>query len=209
MIEFEADDALASFAARAVRDDRVEQVVICSPDKDLTQCVRGARVVCLDRMREKVLDEEGVREKLGVPPASVPDYLALVGDSADGIPGIPRWGAKSASAVLAAYEHLERIPDDATLWTVKVRGAAALAEALAGAREQAVLYRTLATLRSDVPLVESIDDLAWRGPDREALAAFAAELGDERIVELAARTAERRGVAPAQPKRPLRKSSNA
>ena len=191
MVEFEADDAIAAFAARAAKEKRVARVVICSPDKDLTQCVRGTRVVCRDRMREKTLDEDGVREKFGVGPASIPDYLALVGDTADGIPGIARWGAKSAATVLARYEHLEAIPDDAGDWDVKVRGAAALAENLAGAREAALLYRKLATLREDVPLAESVDDLAWSGPNAKALEAFAASIGDERIVEIATRASKR------------------
>jgi 5'-3' exonuclease len=195
MIEFEADDALASMAARGAELPEVEQVVICSPDKDLLQCVRGSRVVCRDRMRGRVFDEPGVVEKLGVPPASVPDYLALVGDTADGIPGLPRWGAKSAAAVLACYGHLEQIPDDARGWRAPVRGAAALAESLAGARDAARLYRTLATLRSDVPLTESPADLAWRGPDLTALRALAQELGDERIEAQAQQAHRARGSA--------------
>jgi 5'-3' exonuclease len=185
MVEFEADDALATMAARGAADAAVEQVVICSPDKDLTQCVDAQRVVCRDRMRGKLFDEGGVVERLGVRPASVPDYLALVGDSADGIPGVPRWGAKSAAAVLACYGHLEQIPDDAARWSVKVRGAAALAESLSGARREAELYRALATLRRDVPLTETPEALRWRGPDESALRKLAAELQDERIVELA------------------------
>ena len=124
MIEFEADDALAAFAARAAADPVVDQVVICSPDKDLRQCVRGSRVVCLDRMRRIVIDEAGVVEKFGVPPLSIPDWLALVGDDADGYPGVPRWGARSASTVLAQYGHIESIPDDVSKWKVNVRGAA-------------------------------------------------------------------------------------
>src|SRR5262245_24655925 len=159
MVEFECDDALATAAARFAASPEVEQVVICSPDKDLAQCVRVARVVCLDRMRGKVLDEDGVRAKFGVDPASMPDWLALVGDTADGYPGIPRWGAKSAAAVLAEYERLERIPDDAAAWTVKVRGAAALAQSLAERRAEALLYRQLATLREDAPLAETLDGL--------------------------------------------------
>jgi 5'-3' exonuclease len=185
MVEFEADDALATMAARGAAHAAVTQVVICSPDKDLTQCVQGERVVCRDRMRGRLFDAAGVRERLGVSPASVPDYLALVGDAADGIPGVPRWGAKSAAAVLTAYEHLEHVPDDAAKWSVKVRGAAALADSLRGARAQAELYRTLATLRRDVPLAEAPEDLLWRGPDEPALQKLAAELQDERIVELA------------------------
>jgi len=188
MIDFEADDALATMAARGAADAAVTQVVICSPDKDLTQCVEGQRVVCRDRMRNRLFDVAGVEERLGVAPASVPDYLALVGDSADGIPGVPRWGAKSAAAVLAHHAHLEQIPDDAARWGVKVRGASALAQSLAGAREEARLYRTLATLRRDAPLEETPEALRWRGPDEAALRALALELNDERIVELARAT---------------------
>jgi 5'-3' exonuclease len=176
MIEFEADDALATAAARFANE--AEQVVICSPDKDLAQCLVGTRVVRLDRRRETVLDEAGLKEKLGIAPASVPDWLALVGDTADGIPGIPRWGEKSASAVLGVYGELEAIPDDAKAWSVKPRGAEALAGSLASHRPEATLYRTLATLRTDVPLTESADDLAWRGADRAQLAAFLDEIED-------------------------------
>jgi 5'-3' exonuclease len=164
MVEFEADDALAAAAARFALEPAVEQVVICSPDKDLAQCVRGTRVVCLDRMRRKLLDEDGVRAKFGVRPTSIPDWLALVGDSADGYPGVPRWGARSAAVVLERYEHLEAIPDDAAAWTVAVRGAPALAAALRERRTDALLFRTLATLRSDAPLAESLAELRWRGP---------------------------------------------
>jgi 5'-3' exonuclease len=190
MIEFEADDALAAFAARAALDPNVTQVVICSPDKDLTQCVQGERVVCLDRMRNKRIGTEGVREKFGVLPESIPDWLALVGDTADGIPGIPRWGAKSAAAVLAEYLHIEHIPDDVRTWRVNVRGGAALAASLAAQRTDAVLYRELATLRLDVPLTESVADLAWRGPQTEVLADLCRELGDTRLLESATRTYE-------------------
>lgn len=179
MIEFEADDAVASAAAIAARDKRVTQVRICTPDKDLAQCVVGDRVVTVDRMRERTYDEAGVREKFGVSPKSIPDYLALVGDTADGIPGVPRWGEKSASTVLAEYEHLEAIPDNDTAWKVKVRGAAALAKELAAHREESKLYRQLATVRTDVPLKESVDDLAWRGADRKALEALCEELSDK------------------------------
>lgn len=152
MVEFEADDALASFAARAAALSEVSEVVICSPDKDLAQCVRGERVVCFDRMRKRRMDEAGVIEKFGVLPASIPDWLALVGDTADGIPGLARWGEKSASTVLAHYRHIEQIPDDPRAWQVNVRGAPALAAVLAGARAEATLYRQLATLREDAPL---------------------------------------------------------
>jgi 5'-3' exonuclease len=183
MVEFECDDALATGAAKFAADAPVEQVVVCSPDKDLAQCVRGTRVICLDRMRRKSLDDAGVRLKFGVGPESIPDWLALVGDSADGYPGIPRWGAKSASAVLAAYEHLERIPEDSSAWAVSVRGAAALAERLRTRRAEAMLYRRLATLRLDAPLAETIDDLRWRGPDERALPALAETLRDPWLLE--------------------------
>ena len=164
MVEFECDDALATAAARFAASSSVERVVVCSPDKDLAQCVQGERVVCLDRMRRKTLDERGVIEKFGVRPSSMPDWLALVGDSADGYPGIPRWGAKSAATVLAVYERLEAIPADAGDWRVAVRGAAALAASLASHRTEAVLFRQLATLRTDAPLAESLDDLALARP---------------------------------------------
>jgi 5'-3' exonuclease len=181
MVEFEADDALATGAARYA--DEVEQVVICSPDKDLGQCLRGEKIVRLDRMRQTVLTEAGLKEKLGIAPGSVPDWLALVGDTSDGIPGIPRWGEKSASAVLGAYEKLEAIPDDGKKWKIKVRGAEALAASLAERRADATLYRTLATLRFDVPIGETVADLAWRGADRAALAAIASELEDDGLME--------------------------
>jgi 5'-3' exonuclease len=183
MIELEADDALATAAARFSDDPSVEQVVVCSPDKDLCQCVRGDRVVTLDRRREIVLDEAGVQQKFGVSPESIPDYLALVGDTADGIPGIPRWGAKSAATVLGHLHHLERIPDDWEDWGVKVRGAAALAQNLREQRDDAMLYRTLATLRTDAPIEETLDDLRWEGPDRPALEALCEELGERALLE--------------------------
>lgn len=181
MVEFEADDALASAAARWAEAPGVEQVVICSPDKDLAQCVRGSRVVCLDRLRRRLLDEPGVAAKFGVPPASIPDWLALVGDDADGIPGIPRWGPKSAAALLARCGHVEDIPDDAARWQVSVRGAEALAASLRERRAEAALYRTLATLRTDVPLAEGLEDLRWRGPDPAVLGELARELGDDEL----------------------------
>ena len=165
MIEFEADDALSSAAARYAEQPGVEQVVICSPDKDLLQCVVGQRVVTWDRLRKKVYDEPAVREKLGILPASVPDYLALVGDSADGIPGIPRWGARSAAQMLAHYGHLENIPHDCAQWAVRPRGAQALADTLSSLREASLLYRTLATLRRDAPINPQLEDLRYRGPD--------------------------------------------
>ena len=181
MIEFEADDALAAFAARAAADPVVDQVVICSPDKDLRQCVRGTRVVCLDRMRRVTIDEAGVIEKFGVPPTSIPDWLALVGDDADGYPGLPRWGARSAATVLAHYGHIESIPDHESQWKVNVRGAPALADSLRNHRIEVGLYRTLATLREDVPLVESLEDLRWQGAPRDQLLAFCAAIGDDEL----------------------------
>lgn len=171
MVQFEADDALAAGAVKYGAEDSVDQIVLCSPDKDLCQCVRDGRVIVRDRMRKKELDAAGVEAKFGVAPASIPDFLALTGDSADGFPGIPRWGAKSAAAVLAHYHHLEEIPDDADRWAVKVRGAASLARELASRRDEALLFKQLATLRTDVPLAESLDDLRWQGP-RPSLDAF-------------------------------------
>lgn len=162
MVDFEADDAIATAAARFAAD--VDQVVILSPDKDMAQCVRGERVVTHDRVRHKTYAEADIIEKFGVAPASIPDLLALVGDTADGIPGIPGWGMKSAAAVLAAYDHIQEIPDEAARWKVKVRGADRLAEALRTRREEAMLYQKLATLSIDAPLAESLDDLRWRGP---------------------------------------------
>lgn len=164
MVEFEADDALASAAARAADDPRVEQVVICTPDKDLAQCVRGTRVVQLDRVRKTVRDEAGVVSRFGVPPTSIPDYLALVGDSADGFPGLPGWGPKSAATLLSRYGTVDAIPDDPAEWDVRVPRAAALARTLAEQRDLARLFRTLATLRTDVPVFETVDELEWRGP---------------------------------------------
>ena len=164
MVEFEADDALASAAAKAADDPRVEQVVICTPDKDLAQCVRGTRVVQLDRVRKTVRDEAGVVSRFGVPPTSIPDYLALVGDSADGFPGLPGWGPKSAATLLSRYGTVDAIPDDPAEWDVRVPRAAALARTLAEQRDLARLFRTLATLRTDVPVFETVDKLEWRGP---------------------------------------------
>jgi 5'-3' exonuclease len=184
MVEFEADDALATGAARWADADGVEQVLICSPDKDLGQCVRENRVVLFDRRRQELYDAARIEEKFGVAPASIPDLLALVGDSADGIPGIPRWGMKSAAAVLAHYRHLDVIPDDAREWALKIRGAASLAESLRSRREDATLYKTLATLRTDVPLRErDVDELRWRGAKREALAEVCARIGDTRALD--------------------------
>ncbi|HVR71838.1 MAG TPA: 5'-3' exonuclease H3TH domain-containing protein [Vicinamibacteria bacterium] len=182
MVEMEADDALATAAARWAEAPGVEQVVICSPDKDLAQCVRGDRVVCLDRRQRKMLDEAGVREKFGVLPNSMPDWLALVGDSADGYPGIPRWGEKSAAAVLARYGRLEAIPEYERQWEVAVRGAAALGASLRAHRQEAALFRVLATLREDAPLPEALEDLAWRGGRRDELQALCARIGEEEVV---------------------------
>jgi len=164
MIEQEADDGLAAAAARAAEDPRVRQVVICSPDKDLAQCVRGQHVVQLDRRKRETRDADGVRAKFGVSPESIPDWLALVGDAADGFPGVPRWGAKSAAAVLARHEHLERIPEDPAAWENAPRGAKRLAEELASHRDDAFLFRRLATLRTDAPVFTSVDELEWKGP---------------------------------------------
>jgi 5'-3' exonuclease len=183
MVEFETDDALATAAARFAADPRVEQVLICSPDKDFAQCVRGTRVVLWDRLRKRVYDESGVVEKWGVPPVSIPDWLALVGDTADGVPGVPRFGAKSASAVLARFRHVEAIPDDARQWGGAILGAASLAESLSAHREEVALWKRLTTLRIDVPLAESLDDLEWRGALREPLAALCAETGDTQLLE--------------------------
>ncbi len=183
MIELEADDALATAAQVLDDNPEVERVTLCSPDKDLAQCVVGSRVVCLDRMRNRTLDEQGVREKFGVSPRSIPDYLALVGDAADGIPGIPRWGAKSAATVLSHYEDLERIPSDAAEWAVAVRGARALGESLASRRADALLYRTLATLRRDAPIEAQLHALCWRGGKREALRALCEEIGESSVLE--------------------------
>lgn len=169
MIEFEADDALAAGARRFQDAPGVEQVVLCSPDKDLAQCVVEERVVCLDRRRGRMLDATGVVEKFGVEPASIPDWLALVGDAADGYPGIPRWGARSAAAVLRGYRHIDCIPDDETAWEAPVRGASALASSLAARRAEAYLYRRLATLRTDAPIAGLLDDLEWRGACRRDL----------------------------------------
>jgi 5'-3' exonuclease len=183
MVEFEADDAMAAAAARFAGQPGVERIFLCTPDKDLAQCVRGRSVVGLDRLRRRVLDEDGVREKFGVAPASIPDWLALVGDSADGIPGLPRWGEKSASAVLARYGRLEEIPDLHHRWQVPVRGALALAESLRAHRAEAMLYRTLATLRTDVPLAEDLEGLRWRGADPAALAELEGILGERGLAD--------------------------
>ncbi|MEM6957098.1 MAG: 5'-3' exonuclease H3TH domain-containing protein [Myxococcota bacterium] len=177
MKDFEADDGLATAAAALAEHSDVDRVYICSPDKDMAQCVIDERVVLYDRRKSVVLGDAGVREKFGVGPSSIPDYLALVGDTADGIPGIPRWGAISTAAVLARYLDLDAIPASADDWDVKVRGAKALAENLAARREDARLYRTLATLRVDAPIRVELDELAWSGPTAD-LASVCEEVGE-------------------------------
>jgi 5'-3' exonuclease len=169
MIEFEADDALAAAAERAARDPRVDRVIICTPDKDLSQCVRGTRIVQMNRRTRAIRDETGVISKFGVPPASIPDYLALVGDAADGYPGLPGWGAKSTAAVLAKFGQLEAIPADWREWHVNAFNAGTLANTLLRERDRAFLFRTLATLRTDIDLFESVDALRWTGPVRRDL----------------------------------------
>jgi 5'-3' exonuclease len=167
MEEFEADDALAAAAHYAAMDERVERVIICTPDKDLAQCVRGTRVVQKNRRTNEIRDEAGVIAKFGVPPASIPDYLALVGDSADGYPGLPGWGAKSAANVLAKFGHLEAIPEDWRTWGVNAANPSALAQTLFSNRNRVTLFRTLATLRTDIPVFGNVDELKWRGPRKE------------------------------------------
>ena len=193
MIEFEADDALASGAALAAKNRLVEQVVICTPDKDLAQSVRGNRVVQLIRRTGALIDEAGVIAKFGVPPVSIPDYLALVGDSADGYPGLPGWGARSTATVLAKFGHIESIPASVRDWGLNVMNAASLADTLNRQREQALLFRTLATLKSDIPLFTNVDQLRWTGPTP----AFdkIGRLLDEAVIEKK---------QPAQPSRPRR-----
>jgi len=164
MVEFEADDALAAGAALATRDKRVEQVIICTPDKDLAQCVRGSGVVQLNRRTGATCDEAGVILKFGVPPVSIPDYLALVGDAADGYPGLPGWGAKSSAAVLAKFGRIEAVPEDSREWGVNAANASTLAATLVRERDRALLFRTLATLRTDIPLFEDVEELRWNGP---------------------------------------------
>lgn len=195
MVEVEADDALASAARVAAADGRVQQVQIMTPDKDLGQCVVGDRVVQVDRRKELLLDEAGVTEKMGVPPASVPDYLALVGDSADGFPGIKGFGAKGAAAVLRRFAHIEAIPDDPGAWDgVDVRGAAKLAATLAEQRDLALLFRRIATVVDDCPTITSVDELEWRGP-RTELRSFAASVDAPALVERVERLVEARGLA--------------
>ena len=164
MVEFEADDALASAAVRAAQDERVRQVIICTPDKDLGQCVVGTRIVQLDRRQNVVRDEAGVMAKFGVKPQSIPDYLAVVGDSADGFPGVAGWGPKAAALIFSQYPHLEQIPKDWQQWHASIRKARLLSESLLGAWNDALLFRTLATLRVEVPVFENVDELRWRQP---------------------------------------------
>jgi 5'-3' exonuclease len=180
MVEFEADDALATAALRFSQDSQVEQVVICSPDKDLAQLVSGDRIVCWDRRRDIIYNEPAVIEKYGVSPASIPDWLALVGDSADGIPGVPSWGAKSSAAMLTKYAHLEDFPPEMDQWDVKLRGAKRLYDNFTSHREQAFLYRRLTRLRSDVLLAETLNDLQWKGPS-ENFASFCRSLGADEL----------------------------
>jgi 5'-3' exonuclease len=175
MVEFEADDALAAGAAAAAADSRVERVVICSPDKDLAQCVSGTRIVQLNRRTRVTFDEEGVMKKFGVSPASISDYLALVGDAADGYPGLPGWGAKSTAAVLAKFGHIEAIPADSRDWHVNAASAGSLARTLDEQRENALLFRKLATLRTEIRLFDDVEQLRWNGPT-EAFAALGARL---------------------------------
>jgi 5'-3' exonuclease len=181
MVEDEADDALATAVARFGDDPRVEQVIVCSVDKDLAQCVRGQHVVLRDRMRRITYDEDGVRAKFGVAPASIPDYLALVGDSSDGYPGLPGWGAKSAAAVLARWGSLEAIPDSPLDWDVPLRNASRLAATLQEQRDDAILYRHLAQLKTDSAIAGDLEALTWRGVPRETFLALCDELGFDTI----------------------------
>ena len=180
MIEYEADDALASAANAAEQDPRVDRILICTPDKDLAQCVRKTRIVQFDRRKRAVRDEAGVIEKFGVEPASIPDYLALVGDAADGYPGLKGWGAKSTAAVLSQFKHLEHIPLDPREWRGNVASAATLAATLKRERERAFLFRDLATLRTEIPLFQSVDDLLWTGPT-SAFPALAARMDSPQL----------------------------
>jgi 5'-3' exonuclease len=196
MVEFEADDALAAGALAAARDSRVQRVIICTPDKDLGQSVSGTRIVQLNRRTQVILDETGVIQKFGIPPASIPDYLALVGDAADGYPGLKGWGAKSSSAVLAKFGHLEHIPADFREWQVKVTGASTLAAVLSREHERALLFRRLATLRTDIALFNNVDELRWSGPT-PAFAALAAQLDAAVTADGASRSRLGRSAVPA------------
>ncbi|HEX2141066.1 MAG TPA: 5'-3' exonuclease H3TH domain-containing protein, partial [Candidatus Limnocylindria bacterium] len=190
MVEDEADDALATAVARFADDPRITEVVIASVDKDLAQCVRDGKVVLRDRMRRITYDEPGVLAKFGVSPESIPDYLALVGDSSDGYPGLPGWGARSAAAVLARWRHIDAIPHSALEWGVDVRGAATLARTLADQRDAALLYRRLAQLNTDAAIDGTLDDLEWLGVPRPAFEALCAELGLESLIGRVHRWAE-------------------
>jgi 5'-3' exonuclease len=194
MVEFEADDAVAAAAVAAARDARVERIIICTPDKDLAQCVSDTRIVQLNRRTRVTLDEAGVVQKFGVSPASIPDYLALVGDAADGYPGLPGWGAKSSAAVLAKFLHLEAIPTDYREWRVNVGNAFALSDTLCRERDHALLFRKLATLRTDVPLFDDVDQLRWKGPT-DAFDALAARL-DAAVTQKRARGIRQSSSAP-------------
>ena len=191
MVELEADDALGAAAAVADADERVEQVLIVTPDKDLGQCVRGDRVVQYDRRKREIMDEAAVTAKFGVPPASIPDYLGLVGDSADGFPGLPGWGAKSAAAVLARYGHLEDIPHAGADWDVNVRGGGKLAVTLRDQFDLALLFRRIATIELDAPTITKVDELEWHGPRKEFVE-VCERIDAPGLVERATRLAEAR-----------------
>jgi 5'-3' exonuclease len=192
MVEVEADDALAAAAVAAALDPRVDRVIICTPDKDLAQCVSGSRVVQLNRRKRIILDEAAIVEKFGISPVSIPDYLALVGDAADGYPGLPGWGAKSSAAVLAKFLHLESIPKDCREWRVSVTNASVLAEILCREWDRALLFRRLATLRTDIVLFKDVEELRWKGPTQ----AF-----DQLAVRLDRARSERRQSAPSRSRR--------
>ncbi len=190
MVEFEADDAMAAAAAIADADPDVDKVLICTPDKDLAQCVREGRVLQFDRRNDKILDVADVVEKYGVPPESIPDWLGLVGDSADGFPGLPGWGAKSSATVLFRYGRIEDIPQAAGQWDITVRGGAKLAQTLADNYDDAMLFKKLATLDLSAPTISSVDEVRWAGP-AENLPSFAANIDAPDLVAKAARLAER------------------
>lgn len=189
MIEYEADDALAAGAKFAAADERVEQVMICTPDKDLGQCVtEDARIVQYDRRKQLLIDHAGVIDKFGVPPESIPDYLGLVGDTADGFPGLQGWGAKSTATVLQRYGHIENIPLEAGQWDITVRGGAKLAATLADNLDLALLFRRIATVETDIKGLGTVDEMEWRGP-RDGFAEFCASIDGDRLVERAGRLA--------------------
>jgi len=193
MVEFEADDAMAAAAAKLTADPDIERIYLCTPDKDLAQCVVGNRVVQFDRRAGEIRDAAAIEERFGVPPSAIPDYLALVGDSADGFPGMRGWGAKSTATVLAHYGFLEQIPHDVEQWTVAVRGAARLADALRDGWEDAILFRDLATLRTDAVAIEGTEALRWRGPTA-AFTEVAQRLGAPELAQRAYRLATERGL---------------